>query len=184
MKKSIVLLLCLFAVGCTAAKKNVNSGSIIQPSVLMEMSASEVETTLIKGHPANYFTVAAMRFSENKKQEAAKWLYVGQIRYRAYLQANPTLPPSGDPALFSALIHEVGRPLNEYIAGDIDEWVATIDEAILWHKDNPYDFVDKEQHKAIYEDQLSGLEELKQTIIETQDTIRKKRAANGLENRY
>lgn len=142
-----------------------------------------MESSLVKGHPANYFTFAGKLFSEGKKQEGVKWFYVGQIRYRAYLQANPSLKPSEDPALFSSLMHSLGKPLNEYIAGDIDEWIVTIDEAIQWHKGNPYYFLDKGKNEEVYASQLSGLEKMKNNIINNKDTIRKQRQDNGLENR-
>ncbi|MCJ2165929.1 MULTISPECIES: hypothetical protein [unclassified Pseudodesulfovibrio] len=183
MKQFILILICLFVVGCTSAKKKLSSDSIVKPSELSDMSASEVESALVKGHPANYFTLAAKLFSEGKKQEGVKWFYVGQIRYRAYLQANPSLKPSEDPALFSSLMYSVGTPLNEYIGGDIDEWIATIDEAVQWHNNNPDYFLDKDKNEEVYESVLSGVEKLKKHIVDNQDSIRKKRVENGLENR-
>ena len=182
MKKILLALLCLFVAGCNSAHKNQNP-DILYPANLSNMSADEVEEAMIKGHPANYFTLATKLFAEGEKQEAVKWFYVGQIRYRAYLKANPSLKPSGDPALFSGLLETVGRPLNEYIGGDIDEYVATIDEAIQWHNEHPYDFVDKDQNKDIYATQLAGLEKMKKYIIDNKDELRKRRAENGLENR-
>lgn len=183
MKRFIIILLCFFVVGCTSAKKNMSADYIMEPSELSNMSASEVKSTLVKGHPANYFTLAALLFSEGKKQEGVKWFYVGQIRYRAYLKANPSLKPSEDPALFSSLIYSVGTPLNEYIGGDIDEWLATIDEAVQWHIDNPNYFLDKDKNEEIYTSVLSGVEKLKKHIVDNKDSIRETRAKNGLENR-
>ncbi|WP_285907316.1 hypothetical protein [Pseudodesulfovibrio pelocollis] len=183
MKRFVLISLCLFVVGCTSAKKNMSSDYIVQPSELSNMSASEVESTMLNGHPATYFTRAGILFSEGEKREGVKWFYIGQIRYRAYLQANPSLKPSGDPALFSALMHTVGTPLNQYIGGDIDEWIATIDEAVQWHNDNQYYFLDKDSNEEIYAFVLSGLEDLKKHIVDNRDFIRNQRAEKGLENR-
>lgn len=133
-------------------------------------------------HPSNYITLAAAQFEEGNKQQAVKWYYVGQIRYRAYLKANPGLSPWDDPALFSSLTRTVGTPLNEYIGGDIDQWIQTIDEAIKWHNDHPDHFLDKESHRDIYAAVLADLEELKAHIDANRKEIILERAANGLEN--
>jgi hypothetical protein len=183
MKRIALIMLCLLALGCTAAKNRHDSGMIITPAELAEMNGAQVENALINGHPANYFTLAAKLFSEGNKQEGVKWFYVGQIRYRAYLQANPSLDPSGDPALFSSLMYTVGTPLNGYIGGDTDAWMATIDSAVQWHDGHPDNFLDKDKNQAVYSAVLSGLDSLKQYIADNKDAIRKEREANGLENR-
>ncbi len=43
----------------------------------------------------------------------------GQLRFRAYLAANPSVDPSGAPALFSAIMETLGPPINGYAFGDI-----------------------------------------------------------------
>ena len=38
--------------------------------------------------------------------------------------------------LFSALTEQVGRPVNEYIAGNVDEWLAAMQWALDWDAAN------------------------------------------------
>ena len=97
--------------------------------------------------------------------------------------ANPELDPSSDPALFSSLMSVVGTPLNEYIGGDVDEWVKTIDDAIAWHNSNPDEFLGKETHKEIYATVISGLTEMRNKIESQKEFIKEQRIKNGLENR-
>lgn len=150
---------------------------------LSNQSAEQLLDGIADKHPATYMMLAARLFQQGDKREAVKWLYVGQIRYRAWLKANPDLDPSGDPALFSALMSTVGQPLNEYIGGDVDEWVATIDDAIAWHQENPDGFLGKQEHQQIYASLIAGLEDMRDDIAARKDEIRQQREANGLENR-
>ena len=74
-------------------------------------------------------------FREGKKDEAVFWFYVGQLRYRFHLKANPNMDPSGDPALFSSLSATVGKTINEYAGGNVKDWVKAIDRALKWDAD-------------------------------------------------
>ncbi|QJB55501.1 hypothetical protein [Pseudodesulfovibrio sp. zrk46] len=183
MKRFALVLICFLVFGCTSTKKGLNAEYIITPSDFSSMSPSEVESALVKGHPGNYFTQASKVFSEGDFQKGVMWFYVGQIRFRAYLKANPSLKASEDPALFASLIHTVGPTMNGYIGGNVDEWIMTIDEAIKWHNEHPDKFLDKEENKDIYASVISGLEKLKRHVDESRDLIREKRLENGLDNR-
>ena len=85
---------------------------------ISEQTVAELENGITNKHPSTYIILAQKLFVQGDKQNAVQWFYVGQIRYRAYLMANPDLDPSSDPALFSSLMSVVGTPLNEYIGGD------------------------------------------------------------------
>ena len=172
----IVLLAALFSLG-------ISTGPARAAQDFADQSVEELRAGITDKHPSSYMVLAARLFEQGDKREAVKWFYIGQIRYRAWLKANPDLEPSGDPALFSSLMATVGRPLNEYIGGDVDEWVATIDDAIAWHQDHPDGFLGKDEHRQVYASLIAGLKDMRDNIAARKDEIRQQRRENGLENR-
>lgn len=132
-----------------------------------------------KLQPAAYFQQAGEAFERGDTDQATFLLYVGQLRYRAYLAANPDLDPSGDPALFASLMEVVGRPINEYAFGDVEEAVGLIDKALAWDAANP----DPAIPEAIRQSNREGLMGLRDQMLEEADTIAEQRTENGLENR-
>ena len=115
MKLIIILIACLNMWACTT---HVETSKPTETTI-SEQTVAELENGITKKHPSTYIILAKKLFNQGDKQNAVKWFYVGQIRYRAYLMANPELDPSSDPALFSSLMSVVGTPLNEYIGGDV-----------------------------------------------------------------
>jgi len=147
------------------------------------MSVAELKQQATSIHPAGLYILAGKLFSEGQKDDAVFWFYVGQIRYRFHLGANPNLDPSGDPAVFSALQQTVGRRINEYAGGDPDSWARLIKKARQWDHDNPNDTTSKEKYRQIYEEILGGLDQMVAHIEKNKDSIREERAKRGLENR-
>ena len=144
---------------------------------------SQILDGITAKHPAAYLYLSALLMNEGNLDAATLWFYTGQIRYRAYLVATPDLEPSGDPALFESLLDALGTPINEYAAGDIDFWVASIDSALNWHHENDDLFLDKSQNQDVYDEITSGLTEMRDEISASKAEIREQRAANGLEIR-
>jgi hypothetical protein len=179
MRFIIILIACLNMWACTT---HVETSKPTETPI-SEQTVAELENGITNKHPSTYIILAKKLFVQGDKQNAVKWFYVGQIRYRAYLMANPELDPSSDPALFASLMSVVGTPLNEYIGGDVDEWVKTIDDAIAWHNNNPDEFLGKETHQEIYTTVISGLTEMKNKIESQKEFIKEQRTKNGLENR-
>lgn len=134
-------------------------------------------------HPAAFYSIASRLFKEGRKNEAGAWLYFAQLRYRTYLAANPDLPKSGDPALSASLQEVVGRPINEYLGGNVDEWIAAIDKALDWDRTIPNHFTSLEKNKALARQTRQGLVEMRNMIDTQRDEIKAKRKANGLPNR-
>ena len=154
------------------------------PTGSEDYMAESIET-LMAGiehkHPTAGFVLAKHLFEGGRKDEAVFWFYVAQLRYRTYLSARPKDdPPSGERALFSSLMEVVGRPINEYAAGDIPALVATIDRVIAWDDAHPDDFAPKDAERAKIVD---GLRQMKAHTLARQDEIRDTRARNGLPNR-
>jgi hypothetical protein len=90
---------------------------------------------------------------------------------------------SNENVLFSALSEQVGRPVNEYIAGDVDEWLAAMNWALEWDAANDNNITSKTEHADALESVRSGLESLIANVEDNRETIPKEREANGLENR-
>lgn len=175
---TFILFFILTISGCAAT-----SNDTVESNDFNNQSIEQLQSGITAKHPVSYIVLAAKLFKEGAKEDAAEWYYIGQIRYKAYLQANPNLPLDGEPALFASLIDVIGTPINRYIAGDVDLWVTTIDNALIWHASNDDNFIGKEKNKKIYDGIVQGLEDFKEYVISNKETIRQARSANGLENR-
>jgi len=147
------------------------------------LPAAEIEKALPNEHPASYYLYAGRLFSEGKKDEAVFWFYVGQLRYRFYLKANPKLDPSGDPAVFSSLSATEGKTINEYAGGSVKGWVKAIDRALKWDDETPNGFTSKKTFAEIYAQNHAGLKQMRDQLEAQADSIRAQRKKNGLENR-
>ena len=78
----------------------------------VEMPIETLVETAPTQHPAALFVLASRLFADERGQEAAGWMYAGQLRYRFMLIADDADPGSADATLFSALMEQVGRPVN------------------------------------------------------------------------
>jgi hypothetical protein len=164
--------------GVTAVPTLAVAAPLISPK-----SSSQIETSLPRAHPAAYYQYAQQLFDRGRKDDAVFWFYVGQLRYRFHLGANPMLPEDGDPAVFASLNETIGREINEYAGGDPVTWVAAIDRALLWDRDSPNYFTSKQRYRQKYEAIRAGLVKLRQTIQSQAQEIRTERSKVGLPNR-
>lgn len=133
-------------------------------------------------HPSALYVLASRLLAEGEGQEAANWMYAGQLRYRFMLEALGDAA-GNESVLFSALSEQVGRPVNEYIAGDPDEWIAAMRWALEWDARTPNALTSKTRHAAELASVRVGLERLIARVDSSRDQIRQERAANGLSNR-
>jgi hypothetical protein len=138
----------------------------------------------IDQHPAYFYYLAKKLFAAGQKDDAVFWFYAGQLRYRVYLAVNKDkLDPNGDPAVFSALSEEIGRPINEYAFGDIPQLAQTIDAVIAWDQSHNNALTPRDKHKSQYDEIVSGLTQMRDQLLQQADSIRKTRTTNGLPNR-
>lgn len=147
------------------------------------MPLAELEQIAPDEHPYGYFILAGRVFAAGDKNEAVRWLYVGQIRWRFHLAVNPNLPADGDPALLASMMEMVGRPINEWAGGDVDGWIASMRAALAWDDANPNGFTSKADHAEELAQVRRGLGELIASIEQRRTAIPGERARNGLENR-
>ena len=130
-------------------------------------------------HPLAAFELSKRLWEAGRKDEAVFFLYLGQLRFRARLLANPNGDPTGGRALFDALMSAMGPPINQYAFGDIPALLATIDRVIAWddgHADDYAPLRTREEAKA-------GLKKMRADVVSRQDEIRRTRSENGLPNR-
>ncbi|KAA0968147.1 hypothetical protein FPY71_17610 [Aureimonas fodinaquatilis] len=147
-----------------------------------KLTNAQIETQAADLHPAAFYILASRLLAEGRGQEAANWMYAGQLRYRFLITAGGEAAQN-ESVLFSALSEQVGRPVNEYIAGNVDEWLAAMDWALAWDADNPNGFTSKSQHAAALNEVRAGLGKLRANVEAERDNIPGQREANGLENR-
>jgi len=148
-----------------------------------DMSADELIAEAETMHPAGFYQLASQLFAAGDYDEAIRWFYIGQLRYRFDLVARDAGPADTDQQLFSALSESVGRPINEYAFGDIKKLVRLMGEALAWDEAHPNGYTSKTKYAVALATVRAGLVQLRATTIEQRDYIREQREQNGLENR-
>ncbi|MEQ8931868.1 MAG: hypothetical protein RIE24_23255 [Silicimonas sp.] len=149
---------------------------------LDSIPTNELIETAPSAHPFMLYTLSARLLASGNGQDAAKWMYAGQLRYRFMIEA------LGDAAadervLFSALTESVGRPVNEYIAGDPDEWIAAMQFALDWDAVHDNTLTSKTEFASELSGVRSGLAALIDDVAANRQLIHERREAAGLPNR-
>jgi hypothetical protein len=151
---------------------------------LAEQNVRELQAELTTKHPAAYLRLAQALFQQGKKDQAARMYYVGQIRYRAYLNTLPKIEATAEEAKYEELKAEIGDEINEYAARNLDNWVRLLDSAVNWHQTHPNEFLPKDEYSLLYELTLYNFNRLREYIVENKALIRAQRAQQGLVNEY
>jgi hypothetical protein len=146
-----------------------------------DQTPAQLKQDIEKRHPADYYLLAAKLFKDSAtKQEALFWFYVGQLRYRYYLAANPDLPRDGDPAVFASLSEVIGRPINEYAGGKPDLWIAEINHVLEWDAAHDNGFTPKSKSPDNYRQIRAGLVALRDHVAAIKDKLPEMRRQNGI----
>lgn len=140
---------------------------------------SEVQA-LAGQHPAEYYKRAGELLQAGKKEEAVFVFYLGQLRYRTFLLANPG---TEDPTLFATLSQVTGKPINQYAFGDIPALARTIDAVLAYDTAHPDTFSSPAGSAAAHASVRDGLTAMKTKMLAETDRIKADRTKNGLENR-
>lgn len=111
----------------------------LEPKDIQELPRPTVEQALPSANPSDYYVYASRLLHEGDQEAAAFWYYVGEIRYRFYLAANPNLSPSGSPALFSSLHESVGSVVSKWARANLAAATNQLQRALNWDAstDNP-----------------------------------------------
>lgn len=144
---------------------------------------AEFEARLPAEHPVIIYMFAGRLFNEGKRDDAVKWFYIGQLRWRFRLAANPDFPRSGEPAMLASLTFSLGGPINEWAGGAPSKMVESIDEALRWDDENENTVTSKEIHRGVWQDVRAGLEEFRDMIRDRRDFILEERRRQGGEVR-
>ncbi len=145
------------------------------------LTAAQLKQGIEARHPADFYKLAAQLFeTDATKEEAVFWFYVGQLRYRYYLAANPDLSRDGDPAVFASLSEVIGRPINEYAGGKPELWLAAIDKALEWDASHDNTFTPKTKAPEQYREIRDGLVSMRAQLAGMKDKLPEMRKENGL----
>ena len=171
---SSTLLVALAAVGVSEGRAE---------DVYVTMTPAQLKSNIASNHPSAYYILASKLFAAGQRDEAVVWFYAGQLRYRFHLTAHPGLPADGDPALFASLSEMVGRPINEYAAGNVEGWSEAMQRALDWDERHENGFTSKSVYAQQWRQQRAGLIKLRNRVRGQADEIRNQRLKNGLKNR-
>ncbi|MHC1551297.1 hypothetical protein [Phyllobacterium sp. K27] len=147
------------------------------------MTPTQLKSSIASSHPSAYYILASKLFAAGQRDEAVVWFYAGQLRYRFHLTAHPGLSADGDPALFASLSEVVGRPINEYAAGNVEDWSNAMQQALNWDEQHENGFTSKTVYAEQWQQQRAGLVKLRNRVRGQADEIRDQRLKNGLQNR-
>ena len=125
---------------------------------------------------------AAELFNAGERVQAGCVMYRGQFRARLMLLVEPDLPEDGARALFASLNETVARPINQWLGGDRNDWIAAMTCARNWAATNSDPDYPRRRHSAAHAQVLAGLDDLIASIPPAAE-LRKQRRANGLRNR-
>ena len=167
-KLSVSILLFIIFTSLHAKGKYMDNPNLPFPDDYMEKSTDQMKELLARIHPTGYFMLSAKLYDEQKFDEAIVFLYVAQIRFRAYLMVYPNLDPSGDPALFGSLLNNIGQAVNGYAGGDISNWITQIQNAKKWHDENKYIPIPQDMYGEYYKEIIDGLDEMLEELKEHQ----------------
>jgi len=175
MKVFLRALTLVTAMASAAPAQDLNSS-------VQDLSNTEIVRQASELHPSALYLLSARLLAEGKGQEAANWLYAGQLRYRFLIAAGDDAAQN-EAVLFNALSEQVGRPVNEYVAGQVGEWLAAMAWALDWDAANDNNVTSKTEHAGVLREVRAGLEQLMAEVEANREEIPRERAANGLENR-
>lgn len=156
--------------------------SLGKPQSMAEQSADQLRVGLTQKHPSAYLYLARALWQEGEKDEATVFYYVGQIRYRAYINTLAAPEDIPEVKLYESLKAELGDDINEYAARNLDNWLNLIDRALQWHREKPNEFLPKGDYSLLYELMIYNFDKLRDYIANNKELIRKQRAEQGLVN--
>ena len=119
-------------------------------------------------HPLAAFELSKRLWEAGARTKPFSFFYLGQLRFRARLLANPNGDPTGGRALFDALMSAMGPPINQYAFGDIPALLATIDRVIAWDDGHADDYAPPRTR----EEAKAGLKKMRADVVSRQDEIR------------
>lgn len=153
-----------------------------QPAVAQDDRSPEQIREGIEAKPwFDFYQLAAALHARGEREEAARWLYIGQMRGRAHILCHAG-DPTGAPALLGSLNQAVGQPINEWLYGSVSRAVRVIDAALEWEAANPDPALPSPKCDDALAKVRADKREQRAYSLANADAIRKQRAQNGLPN--
>lgn len=180
LSASLVLIIALAGCAGNIFPSSASRHSQLRQQDITTLPRADVERELPDAHPSAYYLYASRLFKEGDRQDAVVWFYIGEIRYRFYLRANPGLPADGDPALFGSLHQVVGTLINGWAGGDPDAWLKDMQSALDWDASHDNGFTSKTRYAQAWRETRAGLEKLEMYVMSNKAHILEERKKNGL----
>ena len=159
------------------------SQDAISKEQTISMSITQLKKEAVLLHPVGFYILAKKLFQEGKKDESLLWFYVGSIRYRYFLSSVGDDPFHPENEFFGKVQFEIGGVILDYAGGDPEFWAHQIGEANKWDDENLNRFHSKNNNPEALSEVKSGVQELREKLIESKDDIISQRIKNDAEVR-
>jgi hypothetical protein len=137
----------------------------LAPADVLSLPTEQVERRLPTANPQAYYVYALRLFNEQKKEEALFWLYVGELRFRFAMNAEPD-ETIGWLGLLGALENRYGEPIWKWASGDVENSVRSIDDALKWDAANDNAFTSKKEHADALRKTRDWLKDRRRAILQ------------------
>jgi hypothetical protein len=107
-------------------------------------------------------------FSSKNRDEAVRWMYVGQLRGTVAASFDPD--PSSSSAALGSMNFAVGQPLVAKAKKDPAKWLAAIDWALDWDKQHPMT-ITQSPAKASPEAFAKAYEKARASLTKVRDAV-------------
>ena len=128
-------------------------------------------------HPLAMMVLAHRLFEAGRKDEGVFWFYLGQLRWRAYLAADPD---DSESQMFGQLFQTWAPTFSEYAGGDIAAMLRMFQAVLDWDAAHPDNFTPP---GGARDQARQGLRALAAYTQAHADELRKQRASRGLPNK-
>ncbi len=148
-----------------------------EKSTPLSKEVLELASKLEEQHPFEFMKEAANFYAKDKLNDAGFLFYLGQLRYKYYISANPDVKDA-DKALFASLQSNIGMEINFALGANLDNYLSIIDHVISWDEKHDYKFYSKTKSPDNHKEILDGLIKLRKYIVENKTELNQARKDN------
>lgn len=131
---------------------------------LKNLPGPAIEARLAAEPYVSDYLYAARLLSEDKKDDAVFWYYVGQLRGRVYYTAHPSDQDGIE--TFSSVTQVLGESINAYAGSDPAKWAAIINKVLAWDASHDDPQSPKGQFESQRQQVRAGLSQLRDSILQ------------------
>lgn len=137
---------------------------------------------LINAHPLEFYELAGKKYKEGKKDDAAILYYIGNIRFKYYLESDTSKLVKEQIQVYNIMNSIIGSEINLYLGGNPKNWYRIIDSAIVWDFNHDNLFTPKTANPKAYLKIIQGLSDLKKYVRDSSEQILRQRKLNGIQD--